>query len=387
MNARNYFNGLTLLFLSSLLFTAPLSPAYAHEKGENYVWLNVSSNQLGGRIELDLKDIKSRLDIDWEKHGATPDEAIKATAPQVQNYLRQHYFIVTDQTNKIEFTEAKYFEEYGKYAQYYYRVPMAQIPDTFIVRNDIFVTREDPLHRSLLVFEYNELKGEEYDHRSAITIFGPHAKERVINLNNVPALIKPKEFIREGIFHLAIGIDHILFLLALLLMTVMVVRGPKDIVPVPTFKKAFWNVLKVVTLFTIAHSITLSLAALDVVRLPARVVESIIALSIVIVGVNNMFPRFNHKSWLLIFLFGLFHGMGFASVMADLPFRMKDLLKVIIAFNIGVEMGQIAIVVVLFPLLYALRKTSFYRPVILVGGSALISIIALYWLVQRAFDL
>ncbi|MEM8964700.1 MAG: HupE/UreJ family protein, partial [Acidobacteriota bacterium] len=156
---------------------------------------------------------------------------------------------------------------------------------------------------------------------------------------------------------------------------------------VESFKSALWTIVKIVTVFTVAHSITLSLAALDVISLPSQVVESIIAFSIVLVALNNLFPRFREGHWLIIFFFGLFHGMGFASVMGDLPFRMMSLVKVILGFNIGVELGQVAIVLVAFPILYLLRRTVFYRPVVLGGGSVVIGLLALWWFIERAFGL
>ena len=90
---------------------------------------------------------------------------------------------------------------------------------------------------------------------------------------------------------------------------------------------------------------------------------------------------------MLIFFFGLFHGMGFASVMGELPFRIGQLVKVLICFNVGVELGQLAIVVSVFLVLFALRRTAAYRPVFLYGGSVAASLVGLFWLVERAFAL
>jgi hypothetical protein len=148
-----------------------------------------------------------------------------------------------------------------------------------------------------------------------------------------------------------------------------------------------WKVVAIVTLFTIAHSITLFLAGLGYVRLPSRLVESIIALSIIFVAVNNLIGRFDSKKSWIILVFGLFHGLGFASVMAELPFRMLNLKWVVLFFNIGVELGQVAIVALVFPVLYALRGTRIYQPVVLVGGSVLIGLISTWWLAQRALGL
>ena len=129
------------------------------------------------------------------------------------------------------------------------------------------------------------------------------------------------------------------------------------------------------------------MAALGLVDLSSRVVESVIALSIIFVAVNTIRPRFKDKTWFVIFGFGLFHGMGFASVMSDLPFRMMHLVKVLIGFNVGVELGQLAIVAGVFPIIYMLRKTKIYVPLLLKGVSLVIALIACYWFVERALAL
>lgn len=133
-----------------------------------------------------------------------------------------------------------------------------------------------------------------------------------------------------------------------------------------------------------AHSVTLLLAALDIVQLGSRFVESMIALSIVLVALNNITKTVREGSLFVILFLGLFHGLGFATVMGHLPFRINDLLKMVIRFNIGVELGQIVIVSLLFPLLFLIRRSSLYVPVVLHGGSAVLIAIAGYWFVQRA---
>ncbi len=190
----------------------------------------------------------------------------------------------------------------------------------------------------------------------------------------------------QGMWHIWIGIDHILFLLALILPTVLLRKEGKW-TPVERPAPAIRNLLVIVTLFTIAHSITLFLAAFNIVQMSARLVESVIALSIVVVALNNIYQWVSKGSLFTIFFLGLFHGLGFASVMGNLPFRMVDLVGMVIMFNIGVELGQIAIVIALFPVLYLLRTRSAYIPAVLKGGSWLLAAIGSYWFLQRALDI
>ena len=152
-------------------------------------------------------------------------------------------------------------------------------------------------------------------------------------------------------------------------------------------RDAFWGVLKVVTAFTVAHSITLSAAALGWVSLPSRLVESVIAASVVLAALNNVRPVIEERRWLMAFVFGLIHGFGFASVLADLGLPRNALLLALVGFNLGVEAGQLAIVAAFLPLAFLLRATPLYRRGIMTGGSVLIAVVAGIWLLERAFDL
>lgn len=194
------------------------------------------------------------------------------------------------------------------------------------------------------------------------------------------------QYLVEGVWHIWIGFDHILFLLSLLLPAVLVVQG-KRWRGVARLGEAIREVLWVVTSFTVAHSITLSLAALGLVSLPSRLVESAIALSVVLAAANNLWPVVEHRRWLVAFGFGLIHGFGFASVLAELGLPTDALVLSLLGFNVGVELGQLAIVAVFLPVAYTLRNTAFYLRGVFTVGSWLTLLVALVWLVERAFDL
>lgn len=193
-------------------------------------------------------------------------------------------------------------------------------------------------------------------------------------------------FTIEGVWHIWIGIDHILFLVALLLPSVLRLVDGKW-TPVSNFKSAFYNLIKVVTAFTVAHSVTLTLATLDIVTLPSKWVETVIALSVVLAAVNNIYPMVSDRVWMVALGFGFIHGFGFANVLADLELPTGTLAIALFSFNIGVELGQIAIVFVFFPIIFLLRQQTFYQPIKLRFGSAVIALIASLWIVDRVFEL
>ncbi len=166
-----------------------------------------------------------------------------------------------------------------------------------------------------------------------------------------------------------IGYDHIFFLLGLIL-----IGG------------SFLNLVKIVSSFTVAHSITLILAALQVVAIPSRLVESVIALSIVYIALENFFIKKTDERWLITFIFGLMHGFGFAGVLHELGLPTAGLAVSLLSFNLGVEVGQIIIVAVAFPFIYLITKTKWQKQIVY-GLSSVIMVFGLMWFLERAFDL
>jgi hydrogenase/urease accessory protein HupE len=197
--------------------------------------------------------------------------------------------------------------------------------------------------------------------RTSVTITAP-----------APLWTTLQRYLVSGIEHIFLGYDHIAFLVAILLWADRV-----------------WPVVKAVTAFTIAHSITLSLAALGVVTIPATIVETAVAASIVFVAVENFFSRDIDHRWRITFPFGLIHGLGFAGALQQFGLPSEAVLPALAAFNIGVEIAQVAIVLLVFPALLAIDRLASgsaapARPRLLVFGlSGMIAALAVRWLVLR----
>ena len=236
----------------------------------------------------------------------------------------------------------------------------------------------DSLHRGLLRITV--------DGTGHTTVLSPTSGTVRFGAGGVSRLKQFQQYGVEGIWHIWIGFDHILFLLSLLLPAVLV-QAEKGWRGAERLGQAWREVLWVVTAFTVAHSITLSLAALGLISLPSRLVESAIALSVVLAAANNVWPVVAHRRWVVAFCFGLIHGFGFASVLAELGLPSDALALSLLGFNLGVESGQLVIVAAFLPLAFALRHTAFYRKGIFVGGSLLTMLVAGVWLVERVFDI
>jgi hydrogenase/urease accessory protein HupE len=217
------------------------------------------------------------------------------------------------------------------------------------------------------------------------TLFSEDKLEVLVDLKETSIWSTFYEFVKQGIIHIFIGIDHILFLVALLLPSVLFMREKKWH-PNSSLKSTLANVLKIVTAFTVAHSITLTLTILGFISLPSWIVEASIAFSVILAGLNNITGTIEKRLWILVFIFGLIHGMGFASVLMDLELQESSLLTALLGFNLGVEFGQIAIVSLLVPFIYLLRNQKWYVPLVLYFGSFLIVLMGSVWLWERVLE-
>ncbi|MEM8678700.1 MAG: HupE/UreJ family protein [Planctomycetota bacterium] len=396
-----------LLLFAFLSFAWVPNVADAHSTDESYIWLNAQADRLDGRVEVRLADLRRFLKLDVPEDFDAAREAVLALSSELEAYVEDHFQITTEAGAEIPYKITRVDlldnEFFGHFAQLFFETDPIEVPARIRVTSTLLF-EFDKYSRCLLCMDYNHFTGKTHKESFHHAIFTPWTDTQDVDFNNIQQVQwGRKYFIWEGIRHIWIGTDHILFLVTLLLPSVLIKRPIPNTdeveashgmfskryewVPVESFGAAFWSIFKIVTIFTVAHSITLALASLDKVSLPARLVESVIAFSIIVVALNNIIPTFREKTWIVLFLFGLFHGLGFASVMQNLPFRMPNLVRLLLYFNIGVEIGQLAIVAAVFPFIYALRKWKLYQPVLLIGCSAIICVIAGFWFVQRALGL
>ncbi|NNE94734.1 MAG: hypothetical protein HKN24_01765, partial [Acidimicrobiales bacterium] len=221
--------------------------------------------------------------------------------------------------------------------------------------------------------------------QDGFVVFDRNNQSQVIDLGDSSWWKNFRSSISLGMDHIKTGPDHILFVLVLLLPSVLMFSGgawkPSD-----DFVGSLWRVLKIVTMFTVAHSITFTLAGLEILPLPsAKITESIIALSIAAAALHNLRPIFPNKEWLIAFTFGLFHGMGFASLVSGIEVDRSTQLVSLLGRNVGIEIGQAVVILVCFGLLFLLRNTVLYRWILMVGSTVL-TVVALLWMYERLFE-
>jgi len=397
---------LSVVVLILLTFLSYLS--YAHKINQSYIYLKVYEGSVSGRFEITVKDLNKVIGTNFSN-----DVSVKELKSKF-NLIEQYYKSRTEFSSSYGKHEIAFLEPdilqvgggLGNFVQLNFNLSDTEkVPEKLDVKYAIDYNKYSN-HTGLLIIEYNWKAGIHNNESLPSLFFDSSNTEDTVNLSEGSLMTGFIGMVKQGVWHIWIGIDHILFLFALILpsvirrndelspqpdkafsvVTPVAILNPSKAywMPVEKFKPAFMYILKIVTFFTISHTITLGLAASQIILLPSRLVESIIALSIALAAYHNIQPIFKGKEWVIAFIFGLFHGFGFASVLSEL--RVGEYLGLtLFGFNLGVELGQVVVIIILFPILFFLRKSKSYN-YILVYGSFLLIFISLYWFVERAFE-
>ena len=352
-------------------------PLQAHVASSGFLELRVQGRELHGSLELAVRDVEVAVGVDADHDRRVTWGELRASDPRLAAYVAERLTLrVPAGRCALRFGSLQVNSRVdGNYAW----LPLSALCPNEVAQLEIgyrLLDEEDPSHRGLLTLSAGPVV--------QTAVLGGSAADSVLTVDRAAPLRAFREYFAAGTWHIWSGIDHLLFLLSLLLPAVLVRRGA-GWEPVAGAQPALIGILKVVTAFTVAHSITLSLAALDVVRLPSRLTESVIAASIIVAALNNIFPLVTETRTRIAFAFGLLHGFGFASVLADMGLPRGARLVSLLAFNCGIEAGQLAVVLAVMPLAYLMRGGALYRRAVLPWGSAAIAALAFVWFVQRAF--
>ncbi|MBI1842703.1 MAG: HupE/UreJ family protein [Verrucomicrobia bacterium] len=364
------------LIAACLLALISPTAARAHQASDGYVSLVATNQELTARVDLAVRDLDAVFGLDDNVDGSVTWGELTAHQAEIAQYVRTNVTVkVNDRL--IDLTPLELLvDEHGdaSFAVWRFKQPLTEKVRTMEIRYRC-VFEVDALHRAFLKLEgegevrTGMLSPSEDSCRAS---FGAGAP-RPHGLHT---------FIREGIWHIWTGYDHVLFLLALLLPAV-VARVEGEWRAVNRLRPALWSVLKTVTAFTAAHSLTLSLAALGWVRMSPRIVEPVIAASVVLAAINNLRPFFLEKGWMVAFVFGLIHGFGFAGALQEMDLAGGSLAWPLLGFNLGVECGQAVIVLAFVPCAFLLRRSRFYQIGALRFGSIGITLVATRWLALR----
>ena len=356
-----------ILFAFLVLMLAAGS-ADAHKPSDSYLTLNVTpvdgaAATVNGRWDIALRDLDFAIGLDADGDGQLTWDEVRSRHADIAAYAMPRLGLVPGCSLRVTGNMIDRHTD-GAYAVLVLQGG-CQPGAVFAIDYKLFADI-DATHRGMASITVNG--------RTESAVLGGDRTRFAATGENGGLWRQAFDYLRHGVWHIWTGYDHILFLLSLLLPTVLV----------KSWRPASVDVLRVVTAFTLAHSITLSLAALQVLALPSRLIESAIAASVAIAALNNIWPLVEGKRWLAAFVFGLLHGFGFAGVLGDLGLPKGATVIALASFNVGVELGQLAIVVAFVPLAYAMRSSWLYKQLMVKGGSACIAVLAATWLVERA---
>lgn len=364
--------------------------AGAHKASDSYLQIVAAPGQLEVRWDIALRDLDVALDLDSDADGKLTWGEVRAAWPRIEAYALQRLAI--DGCALTPVGRGLERRNDGAYAVLNLR-SSCTLASTARISYGLFAD-VDPTHRGIA-------KVQRAGHEVVLSVLEPSAamapstssasgdasasaaSGSAADASSPPAPRSGRwEFLLEGIRHILTGYDHVLFLLCLLLPSVMR-RTPAGWQPVERLAHAVWPVVGIVSAFTVAHSITLGLAALKLVSLSPAFIEPAIAATIVLAALDNVLPVFPVRRVVVTFFFGLIHGFGFAGVLAELNLPRADFAWALLQFNLGLEVGQLVIVAVATTALFRLRRWSGYARVVIGGGSAVAIGIGVLWLIER----
>jgi hypothetical protein len=362
-----------LALLAGLCFAAM---ANAHVASNSFLQLKVAGDHVEGSLEVSLRDAELGMGLDANRDAKVSWGEVRNAQVPLATYIESHLRLSGPDGNcDLKFGAVKISDRVD--GAYVWQPMTATCPGRVqqLAIEYRLLDEEDPSHRGLLSLTAHGV--------TQSAVLGGARILRQFDLARPSAWNAFREYLQAGIGHIWSGIDHLLFLLSLLLPAVLL-RRENHWQAQPAVLPAFLNIVQVVTAFTFAHSITLALAAFELVHIPGRLTESVIAASIIVAALNNVMPWVTHARWRIAFAFGLLHGFGFASVLTEMGLPAGARITCLLAFNLGVEAGQLAVVLLVMPLAYVLRQTAIYRLGVLPWGSLAIAGLASVWLVQRA---
>jgi len=348
-----------LRWLAFLVALVVASPALAHPAPFSYLDIDLRGGQIDGALVVHVYDAAHELGVSPSEQLLDPN-VLGPRRPELIAQMDQRLVLRSGHRLKLEWTGVAPLPDRNA-LKLTFRVRNER-PGALTVRTNLFAY--DPYHQTFVnIYEAGKLRQQ--------WIFSRGGAERTFYSGTTAGAFEVmKTFIPAGVHHILIGPDHLLFLFGLLLL------GGR-----------LMTLTKIVTAFTLGHSLTLSLAVLGIVTPPAAIVEPAIALTIVVVGADNLLrgDGVDLRPWAAL-AFGLVHGFGFANVLREFGLPREALGWSLFSFNVGVEIGQLAVVIVIASLLdFVGRRSHKVRQRVTVVGSAVVIAAGVYWFIQRVF--
>jgi hydrogenase/urease accessory protein HupE len=355
--------GLAVLFMSTW--------AYAHPPGLSSMDLTIKAESLDVKVTFALQDIEAFAPMDSDLDAEVIDSEREAAKPGIAKLLAEQLRITIDgkDYSPSEFGQVIYDSQNNAHVEFLYQV----VPKQSLLLQSKFLAQLPNGHQQYLTIRdtngktlTEKMLGKQ-DDQISLQVPGSSSGEQTSA--NHAWFTTFADFFKLGIEHILTGYDHLLFLFALLAVT-----------------HSFWPALKIITFFTIAHSITLACAGLNLIDLPSSIVEPVIALTIIYVALENVLSGDHPKGrqW-LTFGFGLIHGFGFASVLREMGISSGEtgILMPLLSFNLGIETGQITVAAIVLPIIWWINNNLLIANKLLKACSLSVCLMGTYWLLER----
>jgi hypothetical protein len=364
---RIFMTGIVTLLVTVL---TPLSSgALAHSQSYGYLTVNIGDRSIDGSLDLAARDLNTLFNLDADQDGKLTWGEFRGREAEIIGKVLGEISIGAE--NSLCGLQSKPALTESRGGETYIVIPFSGACPKF----------DGPIELS-----YRLLFNVDAQHRGLVAVttksgtqsfvLTPATTRVALSAGSASRLAQFLTYVAHGAHHIWIGYDHILFLITLLLGTLTQAKhgSPRQILT---------DSVKVVTAFTLSHSVTLALAALGILTIPVELAESLIVATIAIAAINNIWPILSRRIWLVALAFGLIHGVGFANVLSDLGLPRDRLLEALLAFNIGVELGQLAIVAAALPLI-ALAFRFTYSTISTSTANLAIAAIGALWFGDRA---
>ena len=391
----SYYIGFLAFFLLTFVSIPTLTQAHAYSA--SYTTIKITAEKTDFQFSIDTLSIIEQIDgIDKNENNELDKSEITEENHHLEELVHDHLSLDLNNRQQEPTLDKMILEkkEDKNFLTFHLTYPAFASGETLSFNDGLYVNDPDTNYVNLISFEFAGTTGQAIlqGKERTWTILLTEAQEEQSQDGQTA---KPDEnqvqpdknqeqteavphaetttsswfsFLKLGMLHILTGYDHLLFLFALLLR-----------------KQTFKQYAAIITSFTIAHSITISLAVLGVITLPSRFVEAVIAFSIVYVALENIFRKEIRHRWGLTFLFGLIHGLGFANILREMNIPKGDLALALVNFNIGIEVVQLALVLLVLPLLSYMFKLK-SSGLIIKAGSIIVAALGAFWLIERIFS-
>jgi hypothetical protein len=364
----------------SLALVAAASAARAHLASDSYLRIEIGKDgAISGQWDIALRDLDVAVGLDANQDGAITWGELRAKEPDVEAYAFGRLALVRGDS-ACGFQPASLMVDYhagSAYAVLLFAAKCSSVGRLTLRYRLLFDI--DPSHRGLLTIVVGAQVLSE--------VLTPEHAEIVVDAGLQGLGDRIVQFVVFGFDHILLGYDHLLFISVLLVMAALSRPTDQRWVAIDRLGRVLVETIKTLTAFTLAHAVVLTPAVLGIVSLPARLVEPAVAITIMLAALDNIRPILPKLRWQVAFLFGLIHGLSFASVLGPMGLPPLGLVVALGSFNLGVEAGQIALALLLVPIAFVLRHEAAYHRLIAPGISLGALVLAGMWFLDRVFAL